>query len=310
MSREPIPLPNPFPLSLLPSRPPMKSFIKTTICLLLLAVGSGAAVNTCLTEESAASLVGSISIDLSGCGITDADHEDLATFLDTVGRSEVRQVLLSNNSLTSLDEGLLEGMSLTWFYANDNSLATLPADVFRGRGIKFLELHNNELEDLPADVFTGMSLTFLKITGNNLSCLPEVGQWSVTFNLEVDEGVGDCRYPDCPGTTLAIGNGLCGEDNNNAECEWDGGDCCICDCAGYGCRNLIINADSFECLNPDSDCVDDESADGIVTASTGGDDDGSSQDAVDDASLATRNLVVKGGGYALCIVGGALLLIV
>ncbi|CAM9269075.1 unnamed protein product [Pylaiella littoralis] len=54
----------------------------------------------------------------------------------------------------------------------------------------------------------------------------------------------------------AIGDGHCHETNNNAECNYDGGDCCECTCIAraddeYGCEG-------FACIDPDAACVDDD----------------------------------------------------
>ncbi|CAM9701777.1 unnamed protein product, partial [Ectocarpus sp. 13 AM-2016] len=55
------------------------------------------------------------------------------------------------------------------------------------------------------------------------------------------------EYPDCGGTVCFIGDGYCDEETNNAECGYDGGDCCDCDCidgfydcatAGYDCQDI------------------------------------------------------------------------
>ena len=38
-------------------------------------------------------------------------------------------------------------------------------------------------------------------------------------------------YPECNASASSIGNGWCDNDSNNAQCGWDGGDCCECSCA-------------------------------------------------------------------------------
>ncbi len=50
------------------------------------------------------------------------------------------------------------------------------------------------------------------------------------------------------------GNGYCENGNNKAECNWDGGDCCSCDCQTddpYACGATY---NSFDCKNPASAC--------------------------------------------------------
>ena len=56
-------------------------------------------------------------------------------------------------------------------------------------------------------------------------------------------------YLDCDESSGFIGDGYCDSSNNNAECGWDGGDCCECTCeqgtAGHGCSNS-----GFDCKDP------------------------------------------------------------
>lgn len=236
----------------------MISIIKTIALPLILAMGSNA-INSCLDGEIAAAMVGEAAVGLSGCGLVDADHEDISTFLDTIGRGTLSSLDLSDNELDSLDEDLLAGATgLLYFYANDNNLATLPSGIFRDVTLKFLELNNNNLVSLPSDVFIGQSLTSLKLAGNPLECVPEVGQWSVSYTLVVDAGIGDCRYASCTGEPLRIGDSYCTEVNNNEECEWDGGDCCSCHCSGYGCRSFYQTPVPVTCKDPTAICQDED----------------------------------------------------
>lgn len=56
-------------------------------------------------------------------------------------------------------------------------------------------------------------------------------------------------YVDCGGTIPYIRDGICDADNNNAECGYDGGDCCECTCgARFGCGTA-----DFDCLDPTAD---------------------------------------------------------
>ncbi|CAM9801872.1 unnamed protein product, partial [Ectocarpus sp. 8 AP-2014] len=50
-------------------------------------------------------------------------------------------------------------------------------------------------------------------------------------------------------------NGYCDNALNNAECGYDGGDCCECTCvdASYSCGNF-----GFACIDPAAACVDDD----------------------------------------------------
>ncbi|CAM9143075.1 unnamed protein product [Ectocarpus sp. 12 AP-2014] len=49
-----------------------------------------------------------------------------------------------------------------------------------------------------------------------------------------------------------ISDGMCDSSNNNSGCEYDGGDCCSCDCFDdtYEC-----GTDGFTCLDPSSSCT-------------------------------------------------------
>eukprot|EP00903_Cladosiphon_okamuranus_P014618 g13556.t1 len=68
------------------------------------------------------------------------------------------------------------------------------------------------------------------------------------------EKVENCGYVE------GIGNGFCDTENNNALCDYDGGDCCECTCStegnpyddDIGCR------DGFQCIDPAAPCVDDD----------------------------------------------------
>ncbi|CAN0490829.1 unnamed protein product, partial [Ectocarpus sp. 12 AP-2014] len=50
---------------------------------------------------------------------------------------------------------------------------------------------------------------------------------------------------DCFG--VFVSDGWCDLENNNAECDWDGGDCCQCTCldSRYEC-----GVNGFSCLDP------------------------------------------------------------
>lgn len=60
-------------------------------------------------------------------------------------------------------------------------------------------------------------------------------------------------FPDCNGLISDIGNGACSVINNNAECGYDGGDCCLgtcidtvlhtCGVDGYDCKDPTVSID-------------------------------------------------------------------
>ena len=74
----------------------------------------------------------------------------------------------------------------------------------------------------------------------------------------------DPNYPECNASASSIGDGWCNYYSNNAQCGWDGGDCCKCSCVvdsnddnARGCRSY-----NYDCKDPDASievskgCVD------------------------------------------------------
>lgn len=57
-------------------------------------------------------------------------------------------------------------------------------------------------------------------------------------------------YPDCGGPSNWISDGYCDSENNNAQCGWDGGDCCRCTCEQTEEYKCV--ASRFDCLDPDA----------------------------------------------------------
>ncbi|CAN0440595.1 unnamed protein product, partial [Pylaiella littoralis] len=80
------------------------------------------------------------------------------------------------------------------------------------------------------------------------------------------EMVENCGY------VTGLGNGYCDQDNNKAECGYDGGDCCSCTCTvpenewdddySYYCRD-------FACIDPEATCVDDDDITAEMVANCG-----------------------------------------
>lgn len=50
--------------------------------------------------------------------------------------------------------------------------------------------------------------------------------------------------------------GFCDPANNNAECGYDSGDCCVCTCVDS--PNFQCGESTFLCIDPNAPCVDDD----------------------------------------------------
>ncbi|CAN0387633.1 unnamed protein product, partial [Pylaiella littoralis] len=63
------------------------------------------------------------------------------------------------------------------------------------------------------------------------------------------------------GWVMGIGNGYCDQDNNKAECGWDGGDCCPCTCESEWDDDWVCSADGsgFDCKDPSASCYGEDS---------------------------------------------------
>ena len=57
-------------------------------------------------------------------------------------------------------------------------------------------------------------------------------------------------YPDCDGQALFIADGWCDRSSNNAQCGWDGGDCCECSCQSNSTYDCGIVG--YSCEDPDA----------------------------------------------------------
>lgn len=55
-----------------------------------------------------------------------------------------------------------------------------------------------------------------------------------------------------------IANGRCDPVNNNDPCDYDGGDCCHCDCVDGA--DFICGDDGFSCIDPTSECINPSAA--------------------------------------------------
>ena len=57
------------------------------------------------------------------------------------------------------------------------------------------------------------------------------------------------EFPDCGGNLLWVDDGACNAYNNNEECGYDGGDCCLCTCI----KNGNCGFGDFDCLDPSAE---------------------------------------------------------
>ncbi|CAM9719167.1 unnamed protein product [Pylaiella littoralis] len=76
----------------------------------------------------------------------------------------------------------------------------------------------------------------------------------------IDPATTACNdFPDCPGSTTLIGDGYCDGSRglNVAECGFDGGDCCACECQD---GNYTCGAGGFKCIDPKATTVCPESS--------------------------------------------------
>ncbi|CAM9523721.1 unnamed protein product [Scytosiphon promiscuus] len=58
--------------------------------------------------------------------------------------------------------------------------------------------------------------------------------------------------------SVSMGNAYCDEYNNNAECGYDGGDCCECTCEDRPPHTMCGQWGGFACIDPDAACVNDD----------------------------------------------------
>lgn len=72
-------------------------------------------------------------------------------------------------------------------------------------------------------------------------------------------------FPLCEGDVQYIRDGLCDASNNNAACEYDGGDCCWCTCQ-EGLENVCgEDSSDYDCLDPEAECSDNSTSVPSVT---------------------------------------------
>ena len=84
----------------------------------------------------------------------------------------------------------------------------------------------------------------------NLTASDDNNDGTVALTWEYD-GFAPVPYPECTGNVSWIGDGWCDASNNNADCGYDGGDCCAGSCDGsedlYGCDECDADGDGEGC---------------------------------------------------------------
>ena len=106
------------------------------------------------------------------------NRNDLSSLPEDIfdGLSNLEALYLTRNDLSSLPEDTFDGLSkLQNLYLNQNDLSSLPEDIFDGlSNLEDLYLSQNNLSSLSEDIFDGLSnLEALHLTQNDLSSLPE-----------------------------------------------------------------------------------------------------------------------------------------
>ncbi|CAN0262573.1 unnamed protein product, partial [Scytosiphon promiscuus] len=90
-------------------------------------------------------------------------------------------------------------------------------------------------------------MLLLRHTGGGVMAQANGGNGSVSSSITSD-------YPACLGYTQHIRDGYCDADLNNADCDFDGGDCCVCTCGASGeelPHTCGANGDGYDCKDPE-----------------------------------------------------------
>eukprot|EP00903_Cladosiphon_okamuranus_P012432 g11647.t1 len=168
--------------------------------LLLLAPGavSGAPVenglNTCLDEGhidySCSLSPGSLTIDMTGCGLVDGDLPTLDTCIESGGakKEPITFIKFGDNSFSEFPEDFFQPFASTLghLHLEENDLRVLPPKIFAGMSslIK-LHLEDNNLTSLPSGLLDGLvNLDTVDLSGNaGLQCAPSTNGTRVQPNL-------------------------------------------------------------------------------------------------------------------------------
>ncbi|CAM9409707.1 unnamed protein product [Ectocarpus sp. 8 AP-2014] len=169
----------------------------------LLAAGAANGINTCVDSTSSGRQfkcgADVTTINLSNCGLTDADSVDIGSCFDNAGRDSIKIIYITDNSLTTLPADVFEDLgALEALYIGNNPFTVLPAGLFHGLqsltrlwingsqldqleagilddvvALQHLYLHNNELSSLDVSLLnTLQDLQIFDVRGNNVETLP------------------------------------------------------------------------------------------------------------------------------------------
>ncbi|CAM9832840.1 unnamed protein product, partial [Scytosiphon promiscuus] len=86
----------------------MWKFIPMRLTVLAALCGGTAAVNSCLDLDTGKCTSGSSSVNLSRCGMTNDDIEDLKACFAQVGEGNVEYLSLYSNDFTMLPAGIFD----------------------------------------------------------------------------------------------------------------------------------------------------------------------------------------------------------
>ncbi|CAM9207544.1 unnamed protein product, partial [Ectocarpus fasciculatus] len=135
-------------------------------------------LNSCLDPEAEEYKCwlhpGELHLNMTGCALTDSDAVDLTECIDSLSHDPVKGVLLGDNELTQLPDGVFADLTfLLYLDLDGNSLTSLPSGAFSGMShLQRLYLGDNGLSELPEGIFDGLSsLIDLDLGSNALSAL-------------------------------------------------------------------------------------------------------------------------------------------
>ena len=100
--------------------------------------------------------------NVSDCALVTAEH-----------LANITNMSLISRSITTLQAGDFQGLTLGLLRLSNNPLQTLPETLFDGLSVNDLDLSNNQLQTLPEALFDGLDMDDLNLSRNQLQTLPE-----------------------------------------------------------------------------------------------------------------------------------------